>query len=237
MSEGSLELERDIELDHLVVACRTLDAGREWSEATFGATPVAGGRHALMGTHNLLLATSSPRFPRSYLELIAIDPDAQAPAHPRWFEFDQPDLQAQVALVPRLVHWVARTTDIVTAAAALRRAGFDPGPVIDAERKTPLSVLRWRIAIAVGGRRHAGGAVPLLIEWGNVHPTDALPESGMALQSLTACVAPSLAAWLGVTASAISGPEAQAHPAPIVAEFSAPRGAVTVTAPAASTNA
>ena len=79
--------------------------------------------------------------------------------------------------------------------------------------------------------------MPLLIEWGSVHPTDALPGSGMALQSLTAGVAPSLAAWLGVTASAISGPQAKAHSAPIIADFSAPRGAVTVTAPAASTNA
>ena len=44
-----------IALDHLVVACRSLDAGRAWCEATFGVAPQPGGRHALMGTHNLLL--------------------------------------------------------------------------------------------------------------------------------------------------------------------------------------
>ena len=227
---------RDVELDHLVIACRTLDVGREWCEATLGVTPAAGGRHALMGTHNLLLATSSPHFPRSYLELIAIDPDAPVPAHPRWFDLDQPDLQAQIASVPRLVHWVARTTDIDSAATALRHAGFDPGPVVDAERMTPRGMLRWRIAIAAGGRRHADGAVPLLIEWGDVHPTDNLPDSGVELQSLTAGVAPALAVWLGVSAVAPSGPAAMSPRAPIVAELLARPGVVTLAAPI-STNA
>ena len=224
---------RDIELDHLVVTCRTLDMGRAWCEATFGATPAAGGRHAWMGTHNLLLATSSPRFPQSYLELIAVDPAAPVPSQPRWFDLDQPDLQAQIATMPRLVHWVARTTDLDAAATALRHAGFDPGPVVDAERMTPRGMLRWRIAIAAGGRRHADGAVPLLIEWGNIHPTDTLPESGVALQSLTVGVAPALAAWLGVSASATPGSIA-AHPRPIVAELLAPPGIVTLSAPAGS---
>src|SRR5450755_3408304 len=83
-----------IELDHLVVACRTLAAGRAWCEATFGVAPETGGRHPLMSTHNALLAVSSARFPRAYLELIAIDPDALAPAHPRWYDLDRVALQA-----------------------------------------------------------------------------------------------------------------------------------------------
>ena len=33
-----------IALDHLVVACRSLDAGRAWCEATFGVLPQPGGR-------------------------------------------------------------------------------------------------------------------------------------------------------------------------------------------------
>ena len=100
-----------IELDHLVVACRTLDAGRAWCEATFGVEPAPGGKHALMGTHNLLLSVTSPRFPRAYLELIAIDPDASPPSRPRWFDLDDPDMQAHLAAAPTLVHWVARTAD------------------------------------------------------------------------------------------------------------------------------
>ncbi len=210
-------------LDHLVVACRTLDDGRAWCDSTLGCAPATGGRHALMGTHNLLLAVSSPRFPRAYIELIAIDPDAAPPPRARWFELDRPEMQAQIAAGPKLVHWVARTGDIVAATTTLRDAGFDPGPVVDAERMTPRGLLRWRIAIAADGRRHVGGAVPLLIEWGDVHPTDDLPRSGVALRSLgVGGIDPGLAARLRVEAL---GP---APAASLVAELSTPRGAVTL---------
>jgi hypothetical protein len=217
-----------IELDHLVVACRSLDDGRAWCEATFGVGPASGGRHALMGTHNLLLAVSSSRFPRAYIEFIAIDPAAPAPARPRWFDLDQPALQARIAAGPRLVHWVARTDDIVAATSALRDAGFDPGGVVDVERMTPRGLLRWRIAISADGSRHADGAVPLLIQWGDVHPSDDLPCSGVELHSL--CVGgidPELATRLGVTAP---GPAAT----PLVAELAGPHGTLRWTAPAIS---
>jgi hypothetical protein len=215
-----------IALDHLVVACRTLDDGRAWCEATFGVAPATGGRHALMGTHNLLLALSSSRFPRAYVELIAIDPDAPAPARPRWFDLDRPALQARIASGPRLVHWVARTDDIVAATSAFRDAGFDPGAVVDAERMTPRGLLRWRIAITADGRRHADGAVPLLIQWGDVHPTDDLPGSGVELRSLgVGGIAPVLVARLGVDALGAGSA------ASLVAELSGPRGQVALSVP------
>ncbi len=212
-----------IAFDHLVVACRTLDDGRAWCEATLGCAPTAGGRHPLMGTHNLLVGVASPRFPRAYVELIAIDPEAPPPSRARWFDLDCPELQAGIASAPKLVHWVARTTDIVDATAILRDAGYDPGPVVDAERMTPGGLLRWRIAIAAGGRRHAAGAVPLLIQWGDVHPSDDLPRSDVALRSVrVGGVDPALAASLGVDALA------PADAASLVAELSSPRGDVTL---------
>ncbi|MEP7140560.1 MAG: VOC family protein, partial [Caldimonas sp.] len=216
MSAAAAASASPLEPDHLVVACRTLAEGRAWCEATFGVAPAPGGRHALMGTHNLLLAISSSRFPRSYLELIAIDPDASVPARPRWFELDRPEIRALVASGPRLVHWVARTTDIDAAATRLRNAGFDPGPVADAERMTARGLLRWRIALTAGGRRHAEGAVPLLIAWGDVHPIDSLPVSGVELRSLRVSgIEPSLSALLGVDAGVPSS-------AALVAELAAP---------------
>jgi hypothetical protein len=112
-----------------------------------------------MGTHNALLAISSARFPNSYLELIAIDPDAPGPRRRRWFDLDAPTWQA-TGDEPRLVHWVARTDDIDAASAALRRAGFDPGPIVAAERMTPRGLLRWRITLPDDGGRPAAGAVP-----------------------------------------------------------------------------
>ena len=106
--------------DHVVVAARTLEEGTAWCEATLGATPVEGGRHGAMGTHNRLLGLGPGGYERMYLEIIALDPDAPAPARARWFDLDSPALRAEVAIAPRLVHWVARCNDIDRAIAALR---------------------------------------------------------------------------------------------------------------------
>jgi hypothetical protein len=173
-----------VELDHLVVAARTLAEGAAWCEASFGVASEPGGKHPAMGTHNRLLALSSARFPRAYLEIIAIDPEAPSPSQPRWFELDLPALRSAIATGPRLVHWVARSDDIEAGRAALRAAGHDPGPVTAAERMTPRGLLRWRITLPADGRRPAGGAIPLLIAWGQVHPVDALPPSGVSIESV-----------------------------------------------------
>ena len=232
MSTGDAAPAPRFELDHLVVAAGSLAAGRDWCEATFGVSPQTGGKHLSMATHNLLLSLASPRFPRAYLEIIAIDPDAAAPSRQRWFELDEPALQASIAAGPALVHWVARTQDLVAAAGTLRDAGFDPGALVDAERITPRGVLRWRIAIAAGGRRHASGAVPLLIEWGSVHPSDDLAESGVALRSFAiGGVDPALAVRLGVTAHVRGSAEPGADASAIVAELFGLRGRVVLTAP------
>ncbi len=192
-----------IALDHLVVAAASLDAGADWCEATFGVAPVAGGRHAVMGTHNLVLSVASPRFPRAYLEIIAIDPAAAAPARPRWFDLDTAALRASVATRPRLVHWVARTDDLAGAAALLRAAGHEPGSTLAAERLSPRGLLRWQILVRDDGARLAGGAVPLLISWAGAHPADALPASGVALERLEASgLAAGLAERLGATTGA-----------------------------------
>jgi len=215
-----------IELDHLVVACRTLAAGRAWCEATFGVAPETGGRHPLMSTHNALLAVSSARFARAYLELIAIDADAAAPAHPRWYDLDRAALQATIG-APRLVHWVARCADIAAAAAALRAAGFDPGRIVAAERMAPRGLLRWRITVPDDGGRPAAGAVPLLIEWGEVHPADSLPARGVGVESLQiGGVSRALAMQLGVAH------QAAGNAPPLSTVLVGPRGRVTLAAPA-----
>jgi hypothetical protein len=218
-----------IALDHLVVACRTLEVGRAWCEATFGVAAQPGGRHALMGTHNLLLGLASARFPKAYLELIAIDPEAPPPVQPRWFDLDDPVLQAAIADEPRLVHWVARSDDIEATVATLRRAGADPGHIVGAERMTARGLLRWRIALPADGRRPCAGALPLWIQWSGEHPADALPASGVTIESLQfGGVARELAASL----AAIAEPSAMSSP--LRAELAGPRGIVALTAPAAA---
>jgi len=179
-SEGGLICE----LDHLVLAASTLDEGVAWCEQVLGVTPGPGGKHALMGTHNRVLAIGSAAFPRAYLEIIAVDPEAPPPGRMRWFDLDSAALRVSLASGPQLVHWVARTDALDVALAVLARQGVDGGRVLPASRATPHGELRWRIAVPDDGAGLFDGALPMLIEWGAVHPADALPASGVTLAAL-----------------------------------------------------
>ena len=172
-------------VDHLVVGAATLEQGAAWCAATLGVLPGPGGKHPLMGTHNLLLSLSTPDFPRSYLEIIAIDAQAPQPPRRRWFDLDDPALRATLAAGPRLIHWVARCDDVEAECAALSAGGIERGEVLRAERDTPRGLLRWRIAVRSDGARLAGGALPTLIEWVDMHPADSLAASPVRLESLS----------------------------------------------------
>lgn len=173
-----------MELDHLVVGAVTLDEGVAWCERVLGVTPAPGGRHALMGTHNRLLNISAPAYPRAYLELIAIDPEAPGPqGRARWFDLDQPALQAALReRGPGLIHWVSRVASLDASLSHWRSEGVDAGEAVAASR----GVLSWRIALREDGRRLRREGLPLLIEWGEAHPTDSLPASGVQLLSFEA---------------------------------------------------
>ncbi|MEP7058185.1 MAG: VOC family protein [Caldimonas sp.] len=230
-------------LDHLVVAAATLEAGVAWCDATLGQRPLAGGKHAWMATHNRVFSIGSARFPRAYLEIIAIDPDGPAPARPRWFGLDEAPLQRAIADGPRLIHWVARCADIEAAAAAFRLAGFDPGEVLPAERETPQGLLRWHIGVRADGRRLCDGALPTLIEWGDVHPSANLPPSGIALAEMTLdgvpdALRPSLGSAIGYASASPNstrqlapGRAELSPPPPLRAVLETPRGRVTLESP------
>ncbi len=168
-----------------MVAAATLEQGAAWCEATLGVVPAGGGKHVGMGTHNRLLSIASPAFPKAYLEIIAIDPEAPPPARPRWFGLDDAGLQAALREAPRLLHAVARTAHIDSALAALQAAGVDAGKAVTAERASPAGLLRWRIAGRADGTLQYGGALPTLIEWGDMHPADSLPASAVSLVDLS----------------------------------------------------
>lgn len=172
------------ELDHLVVGARSLEEGAAWCEATFGIVPGAGGQHPLMGTHNRLLRLEGATFPRAYLEIIAIDPQGAPLGRARWFGLDTPEVQAALADGPQLLHWVARSSALEAQHQRLAQAGHEAGRVLAAERATPAGLLRWRIVVPDDGLPRCAGALPTLIEWGGVHPTDTLPASGLQLQAL-----------------------------------------------------
>jgi hypothetical protein len=217
-----------LELDHLVVAARTLEHGVAWCESRLGITPGPGGKHPLMGTHNRLFSIASERFARAFLEIIAIDPDAQAPQRSRWFDLDSPALQRRLSDGPQLIHWVARCSDIEAIGAEWSARGVDRGVVLAASRDTARGTLRWRISVREDGARLADGALPTLIEWGDVHPADAMPPSGVVLETLSVGGLPADAReWL-----AIDGVSVRCDPPALIASFATPRGVVHLQSPA-----
>ena len=179
-------------IDHLVVAARSLEEGTAWCEATLGITPQAGGEHEQYGTHNRLFNIATPRYPTAYFEIIAINPVASAQKRPekkRWFDLDDDGLQASIAQQPSLIHFVVNTTDIQVATNTWKAQGLDIGPVVHAQRQTEKGPLHWQITVRNDGQRLFDGTLPTLIQWGEpdatepmrMHPSTSLPRSGVGL--------------------------------------------------------
>ena len=152
-------------IDHLVVAAATLEEGVRWLEGRVGVPLEPGGRHEAFGTHNRLL----PLGPEAYLEVIATDPSAPAPARPRWFELDAPEMRARLALGPALVHWVVRVGSLAGEpdAMELRRGANE-----------------WALTVPPDGRMPLGGLAPSRILWRTPPPSTLLPDSGVRLVEL-----------------------------------------------------
>lgn len=151
-----------MQFDHIAIAARTLAEGADWLEARLGIRPEPGGKHPLMGTHNLLLSLG----PQEYLELIAIDPEAPAPARPRWFGLDSFDGP------PAIAGWAVRQSPLEAP----------PGTTVTEASR---GALRWRITIPDSGQMPRGGAEPMRIDWSGPHPADSLPDRGLRLSRLS----------------------------------------------------
>ncbi len=220
------------QIDHLVVAAASLDEGVAWCESTLGIQPGPGGQHALMGTHNRLFSVASPDFPDAYFEIIAIEPGAphaRKPHEKRWFDLDDAALQGELARSgPRLVHFVARTQAVAPAVRALAAQGIDRGAIIHASRPAPAGLLQWQITVRPDGQRLLGGALPTLIEWGDVHPARSMPPSGVALQSLAVSHPQADALRRACKAIGLSGVTVEAGPPNLQATLTTPRGVVTL---------
>ena len=164
------------ELDHITVAAHTLAQGLAYLRDALGIDLPAGGAHPRMATHNHLLRLGDSVF----LELIAIDPAAPAPDRPRWFQLDDPALQAELAVTPRLITWVVRTHQI----AETFLASTAPLGAIEPMRRGDL---RWLITFPNDGTLPQGGMMPSLIQWPDgPHPASRMPDLGCSLDRLEA---------------------------------------------------
>ena len=152
----------------------------------------------------------------------------QAAARKRWFDLDDPALQQQVRREPRLVHFVAGTSNAATALKALRRLGIERGPLLTAERATPGGLLRWKISVRQDGQRLFYGGLPTLIQWGAVHPADSLPQTGLALRSLRVYHPRAADLRAAHIALGLQGVAVDEGPPNLVATFGTPKGLVTI---------
>ena len=116
-------------IDHIAISAGRLQEGVEYVEAALGVPLEAGGRHLRFGSHNRLLNLGE-----LYLEVIAIDPQAEAPFAPRWFDLDR------FSGRPRPTNWICRTEAM---GPALKAALPQTGPSVAVSRVD----LNWLISV------------------------------------------------------------------------------------------
>ncbi len=200
-------------LDHLAVVAGRLEDGVAAVESLLGVAMAGGGKHPHMGTHNRLLSLGD-----LYLEVIAVDPEAPAPVHPRWFDMDR------FPGPPRLANWVAACRDIA-AEVALGPDGIG----------TPLALqrgdFRWQMAVPADGRLPFDGGFPALIHWeGAAHPSRSLPDHGLRLSRLE-IAHPRASALRAALAGRLDDPRLSVREAPeaaLSATIDTPRGPRTL---------
>ena len=157
-------------IDHVAITAGSLEKGVDYAQSVLGAPLQRGGEHPLMGTHNYLLKLGQ----ESYLEVIAVNPQAPSPNRPRWFGLDNLPDEGR----PRMATWILRVDDVESA---VRRSPIPLGSV------TPMSRgdLNWLITIPDDGSLPMDGVAPTLIEWKTpTHPAAAMQDTGCFLVKL-----------------------------------------------------
>ena len=163
-----------IALDHVTLGTSSLAAGVAALRDALGIEMPHGGKHPDMSTHNRVVNVGDSRF----LELIAVDPDAPAVPHPRWFGLDDPAVVARIATAPRGVGWVVRTDDLDAAIAA--------SPVeLGEARRMSRGERTWRLTVPAAGAMPYDGLVPAFIEWSpGPHPSTGMQFLGPTLEAI-----------------------------------------------------
>jgi hypothetical protein len=143
-----------LKLDHLTVIAPTLAEGVAHVRACLDLDVPFGQRHAYMGTHNHLLQLGGA----SYLEIVALDPQGDAPPRPRWFGLDdQRQVRADWDAGRRLRGWVARTGAIDAVIAGREH-------VFGRKVALPWAQPSFDFAIPDDGSLPLDGAAPSLID-------------------------------------------------------------------------
>ena len=176
-----------MQLDHLVLAISDLEAGIAQLKKLTGVQAVKGGRHPDLGTQNALAALGD----RSYLEILAPDPDAGArPKAGTSLETPLTRLVGRAFELPHeeltLVAWAVAARRMEELDARFRALGYVTTGVHDGSRvREDGKRLVWQM-LAVTAPDDP--LLPFWIDWApdSEHPSQGAP-SGCQLEKLYAC--------------------------------------------------
>lgn len=181
-----------MQFDHLVLGANTLSEGQMYVQDSLGVLLPKGGQHQRFGTHNAVTRFAGG----GYLEIIAIDPDAEPQQRPRWFSLDDIDALAQLKSEPKLLTWVVNTgshplTDVVKN-LQLDESDDPSDPVSNRLpnqlTNTPMQrdSLHWNMLIPAQGRS-SDLLFPWIIQWPEGrHPSHTMDDLGCELLSIIA---------------------------------------------------
>jgi Glyoxalase-like domain len=161
-------------IDHLVIGAANIAQGVSYIKEHLGIDIPFGGMHPKMGTHNHLVQLGNDMF----LEVIAIDPNAQAPEKPRWFGLDDALIRQKIQNQPTLLTWVVNTRDI-NESMQKSELSFGKAELVTRGK------LSWHMGLTDDGRLLAGGMLPYILQWhADSHPSVNMADLGCRLKSL-----------------------------------------------------
>jgi len=161
-------------IDHFAIGCSSLEAGVTALKKSLGVEVPPGSKHDLMSTHNCVMQSGN----ESFLELIAIDPDAPDPGRTRWFSLDDPNTTARLAERPRALCWVVSTDNLDEI---VKSSPVDLGEIVTFVR----GERSWRLTVPTDGHLPENALLPAFIEWSpGPHPSTAQQDLGIALNKV-----------------------------------------------------
>jgi hypothetical protein len=165
-----------LKLDHITVIAPSLAEGVLHVRNCLDLDVPFGQRHAYMGTINHLLQLGDA----VYLEIVALDPEADAPERRRWFGLDRQDkVRSDWEEARRLRGWVARTDTIDAIIAA-------HGDVFGEKVPLPTVNSSFDFAIPKDGSLPFDGAAPSIIDRrGKPRAMATIADLGARLRSFT----------------------------------------------------
>jgi hypothetical protein len=164
-----------LKLDHITVIAPSLAEGVLHVRNCLGLDVPFGQRHAYMGTHNHLLQLGDT----VYLEIVALDPEAEAPDRARWFGLDDQDkVRSDWDDGRRLRGWVARS-DAIDAVIAGR------GDIFGEKVPLPTANPSFDFAIPGDGSLPLDGAAPSIIDRRKPRSMATIADLGARLISFT----------------------------------------------------